>query len=149
MTAARTCGACQACCTVLGVKPLDKPAFQRCAHQCAKGCGIYETRPDPCRLYACGWVEGFGQRRDRPDRLGVILDRIAPSAEVQQLAAAGDPAALERVKQAQRTVRAREVRPGAFALPRARRIMEGLHRGGQLVHLVPFAGRALPVGRPL
>lgn len=145
----RTCGACSACCFVLGVKPIDKPPFQRCEHACEKGCGIYEQRPAPCANYRCGWLEGFGDRRDRPDRLGVIVDRLAPSAEVQARAEAGDKTAIEQVEQAKRTVRAREARRGALVEPRVRRHLEALHRDGQLVVLVPFAGRKLPVGRPL
>lgn len=145
----RSCGACSACCFVLGVQPLNKPAFQRCAHACEKGCGIYETRPEPCRLYRCGWLEGFGERRDRPDRLGVILDRIAPPAELQARAAAGDVDAIAKCEHAKRTIRAREVRPGALGVARVKRFLEGLHRRGHLVALVPFAGRRLPVGKPL
>lgn len=147
--ATRSCGACQACCVVLGVKPIEKQPYHRCEHQSAKGCGIYETRPDPCKLYRCGWLEGLGERRDRPDRLGIIIDRIAPAEAVQARAAAGEAHAVAQVASASKTVRAREVGRGALAEPRAKRLVEALHRAGMLVVLVPFAGRKLPVGRPL
>lgn len=149
MTSERSCGACTACCFALGVKPLKKPPFQRCEHQCAAGCGIYAERPGPCRAYRCAWIEDLGERRDRPDRLGVIFDRMAPGAETLQLADAGDAAAQTRVLQATKTVRARELRPGALGAKHARAVVERLHREGLLVVLVPFMGRRLPVGEPL
>lgn len=146
----RECGACDSCCMVLGVKPLEKPAYQRCSNQVTGGgCGIYENRPDPCRLYRCAWLEGFGEERDRPDRLGVVLDRMAPKAELQARADAGDPEAKAAVDVAARSVRAREVKRGAFAHRRVKRYLEGLKRRGMDVFLVPFAGRRLPVGKPL
>lgn len=149
---ARECGACDACCMVLGVKPLGKPAYQRCSNQVSGGgCGIYETRPDPCRLYRCAWIEGVAwlEGRDRPDRLGLILDRMAPAAAVLERAAAGDADAQAAVDAAARSVRAREVKRGAFGHRRVKRFLEGLKRAGMDVFLVPFAGRRLPVGKPL
>lgn len=133
----------------MGVKPLEKPAFQACPHQATQGCGVYEARPAPCRLYRCAWVDGLGLRRDRPDRLGVILDRMAPAASVMELAVAGDAKARAQVQQAEKTVRARETRRGAFGEARVRRVLEALHRSGILVVLVPYMGRSLPVGSPL
>lgn len=31
-------------------------------------------RPTACQLYACLWLNGFGDDSYRPDRLGVVLD---------------------------------------------------------------------------
>ncbi|HYE92708.1 MAG TPA: hypothetical protein VEA38_16885 [Terriglobales bacterium] len=151
MTAeARTCGDCDACCLILGVKSLEKPPHQRCEHQCEKGCGIYESRPDPCRNYRCSWLDGqIGIRRDRPDRLGVIFDAMAPNPVVQARAEAGETEAIALVEKARRTVRAREVSHGAFGRERVKRWLRELHGLGVTVQLIPFAGRKLPVGRPI
>lgn len=145
----RSCGSCSACCFALGVRQIDKPVFTRCSHACAAGCAIYETRPDPCRVYRCAWLDGFGERRDRPDRLGVILDVVAPPADVRELARMGDTRAQAVVDQAARTIHAREVRRGALSDPRVKRRLEGFTRAGRLVVLKPFMGRALPTGKPL
>lgn len=72
----RSCGECRACCTVLGVRELEKPNYQRCDHECAKGCAIYASRPQTCRDYYCMWAQGLieGDERRRPDKLGVVFD---------------------------------------------------------------------------
>lgn len=70
----RTCGGCQACCHRFPIKELGKPAQGPCAHQCAAGCGIHETKPAECARYRCLWLMGFGSAGDRPDKLGVIFD---------------------------------------------------------------------------
>lgn len=72
----RSCGDCQACCTVVGVQELDKPHWTRCQHQCDIGCAIYPDRPRTCRGYSCLWAAGLleGGEERRPDRLGIILD---------------------------------------------------------------------------
>jgi hypothetical protein len=56
----RECGDCSLCCKVLDidVPELQKPPGAWCQH-CSPGrggCGIYETRPDICRGFACGWL---------------------------------------------------------------------------------------------
>jgi hypothetical protein len=71
----RECGACTACCTVLGVTELHKPVNVECAHACEAGCSIYDDRPRTCRDWSCDWKNGLVPGEDlRPDRLGVILD---------------------------------------------------------------------------
>jgi Fe-S-cluster containining protein len=52
-------------------------AFTDCSHQCASGCGEYESRPVGCRHYTCAWIDGWGDDRDRPDRLGLLFE-VAP-----------------------------------------------------------------------
>lgn len=145
----RACGDCAACCMVLGVRELDKPACQRCDHQVAKGCGVYAERPSSCRVYRCAWLDGLGERRDRPDRLGVVLDQAAPSLEIQERAKAGEVEAVVSVEAARSTLHVREVRPGAFNSQRVKSGLSRLHADGFHLRLVPFGGRALPVGRPL
>jgi len=68
------CGGCTACCTILGVKSLNKLDFSPCAHCTGEGCGIYSTRPKECHTYQCLWLIGNGMPEHRPDRLGVILE---------------------------------------------------------------------------
>ena len=78
----RACGECTLCCIVPAI---DTPDFQKlpastCRH-CDKGCNIYETRPQTCRSYYCGWrwLEIFPDDW-RPDQSGVFaqLDNDIP-----------------------------------------------------------------------
>jgi hypothetical protein len=72
----RICGACTACCTVMGVVELNKANYQPCSHECGK-CGIYKSRPSACRTWSCGWLLGVieGDERRRPDQLGLLFNR--------------------------------------------------------------------------
>ncbi len=80
--AARTCGPCSLCCTVLRVDELKKLGGVDCVHQRAEGgCGIHPTRPDICRAYSCLWLGGGLGDDDRPDRLGAVLDVVARGGE--------------------------------------------------------------------
>jgi Fe-S-cluster containining protein len=73
--AARSCGTCSLCCTVLRVDELGKRAGEDCTHQCGeKGCGIYEIRPEICRGYRCLWRQGGLEDDERPDVTGGIVD---------------------------------------------------------------------------
>ena len=54
---ARECGECTLCCKLMGIDSLDKPAGVWCAHcRPARGCGIYEGRPQECRNFICGYL---------------------------------------------------------------------------------------------
>lgn len=62
-----SCGDCTLCCKVMAVEEIEKPADQWCVH-CLKGhagCGIYETRPQPCRDFECFWLQS--QHRTGPN----------------------------------------------------------------------------------
>jgi len=60
-----SCGGCTACCKVMKVRELDKPANTWCRHcTIGVGCGIYATRPESCRVYECVWLQS--QRGGRP-----------------------------------------------------------------------------------
>ena len=49
-----TCGACNLCCKLMEVNELAKPAGTWCAHVIRHGgCGIYESRPNACRVFRC------------------------------------------------------------------------------------------------
>jgi Fe-S-cluster containining protein len=78
----RTCGNCQVCCTVYGIRELDKPTSTRCRHLYEHGCNIYPLRPDECRRFRCGWLLGFGGDNDRPDASGFVVSAIRNGDEV-------------------------------------------------------------------
>lgn len=74
--APRDCGGCNVCCTAMHVRPLNKPAGERCPQQTEAGCGMYETRPSACREWYCMWVRDPGKLfadEHRPDKLGVFF----------------------------------------------------------------------------
>lgn len=76
LVAGRECGECTLCCIIPGI---DKPDLQKlpksvCRH-CDKGCAIYETRPEVCREYYCGWRKLEMVPDDwRPDKCGVFVE---------------------------------------------------------------------------
>lgn len=50
----RSCDGCTLCCKLAEVKALSKPMGVWCAHcEIGKGCSIYETRPNECRVFYC------------------------------------------------------------------------------------------------
>ena len=73
----RKCGCCNVCCVV---PKIDEPALQklpgcRCANALPNGaCAIYETRPETCRSFLCGWrLLSWVDERLRPDQSGVFI----------------------------------------------------------------------------
>jgi hypothetical protein len=53
----RSCGTCTMCCKLLAIDVLDKPRgvwCSKCDHK--RGCTVYETRPEPCRGFYCGYL---------------------------------------------------------------------------------------------
>ena len=75
MHTARSCGACSACCTLLEVPALEKPASEPCPYLAGSGCGRYSTRPEACQKFHCVWLLGpsWLHDDDRPDLLGVLV----------------------------------------------------------------------------
>ena len=73
----RSCGGCTACCTVMAVSSIGKPAGTPCVHECAEGCAIYERRPEQCRSdFFCLWMrdqKDLLRDSDRPDRIGIVF----------------------------------------------------------------------------
>ena len=107
--ASRQCGSCSACCHVLRVDELRKPAGRDCVHQLREGgCGIHAARPAVCRGYECLWLQGGLEDDERPDRTGGIVDLEARGTGVQ--------------------LGIREIRPGAFDGSRALRAIADRHR---------------------
>lgn len=72
----RTCGACSACCTHLGIDTPEftKPQGMPCQHLGSRGCSIYERRPTTCRTWHCLWrhIPNLPVAA-RPDLCGAIL----------------------------------------------------------------------------
>jgi Fe-S-cluster containining protein len=86
--AARACGSCSLCCTILRVDELGKRAGVDCIHQrrgpgVLAGCAIHEMRPPICRGYRCLWLQGGLEDDERPDRTGGIVDLEATGAGVR------------------------------------------------------------------
>lgn len=71
----KSCGACNLCCKVLAIAPLEKPAGQWCAHAVmGKGCAIHGQHPEVCQVFQCGWLtyEALGEEW-RPSKCGFVL----------------------------------------------------------------------------
>jgi hypothetical protein len=78
LIAGRVCGECTQCCTWVAIRDpqLRKLAGETCTHCIsAKGCGIYERRPAPCREFHCAW-RALPQLGDewRPDRSEILIE---------------------------------------------------------------------------
>ena len=53
----RSCGTCTMCCKLLDIDVLEKPRGVWCQHCNPKaGCTAYETRPQACRGFYCGYL---------------------------------------------------------------------------------------------
>jgi hypothetical protein len=100
VSAARSCGECTLCCTLLRVDELRKLGGTACrqlrAPPAAPGCGIHATRPGICRAYACLWLSGGLGEEDRPDRLGAVLDLATEGAVTRLRVHEASPGAYER-----------------------------------------------------
>ncbi len=65
------CGTCSMCCKLIEINDLmlHKEANTWCKHCIKPGCGIYDARPDPCKLYACVYLQSQSETRPLPERL--------------------------------------------------------------------------------
>lgn len=81
----RTCGTCTQCCKTMFVPEIAKPSGANCTHCVARtGCGIYETRPDSCRQFACLWLLLPDMpHRLRPDQTKVVFYKTAQRVVAQ------------------------------------------------------------------
>lgn len=73
----RECGDCTVCCIVPAIdRPeLQKPPGAVCRNCQGGACAIYETRPQVCRTYYCGWRRLAMLGEDwRPDKSGVLIE---------------------------------------------------------------------------
>jgi Fe-S-cluster containining protein len=100
VAAARSCGPCTLCCTLLRVDELRKlggtPCRELRAAPAAPGCAIHATRPAICRAYACLWLSGGLEEDDRPDRLGAVLDVATEGGVTRLRVHEAAPGAYER-----------------------------------------------------
>lgn len=102
----RACGECTACCYSKGVIELDKAGGVDCVHTTKTGCGIYESRPESCKLYTCFWLEGYLEDSERPDKAGFTFDlaRAARTGDFVHTVSPAypdafkDPSVLYRIK---------------------------------------------------
>ena len=94
--AERSCGDCTLCCTVLRVDALRKLGGVACAAVSARGCTIYERRPQICRGYRCLWLQGKLDIEDRPDRLGAVLDVVVEAGAARLAIREATRGAFER-----------------------------------------------------
>ena len=74
----RECGSCNVCCVALTINEpqlLQKVQGIRCKHNQADNlCAIYDSRPDTCRTFFCGFRQLRWVRDTlRPDRSGVLV----------------------------------------------------------------------------
>jgi hypothetical protein len=71
----RSCGTCMLCCKVFRIEEAGTEAGEWCQH-CVpgKGCKIYETRPEPCRVFFCQWMfqPGLGPEW-KPEKSKIVL----------------------------------------------------------------------------
>jgi len=71
----RECGECQVCCIVptIDAPDIQKDCGSSCRNSLQGGCGIYETRPEVCRIFYCGWRRSGDFPDDwRPDQSGIF-----------------------------------------------------------------------------
>lgn len=118
----RQCGHCTACCTVLEVSELSKPAGVKCLHvgqdeNLDHGCLIHHIRPDGCRKWNCAWRMGTGSLTDRPDISGIVLDVTRGNARFPALVA-------------------REAWPDTFEGPEGQGLLKRLVEDGNMVILI-------------
>jgi hypothetical protein len=89
----RSCGRCSLCCRLLHVIELNKPAGRWCEH-CRPGkggCSIYDTRPQICRTYACGWLMSATVSDEWYPLLSHMILSLAPFNGVNTMTVTVDP----------------------------------------------------------
>ncbi len=76
LQAGRKCGGCTACCRMYISDSLTPNLKSACKYVQHRGCPLYGqiARPSPCPQYSCGWLRGYGNERNRPDRTGVYFE---------------------------------------------------------------------------
>lgn len=123
----RPCNGCSTCCSVLGVRPLNKDPFVRCEHIVDAGCGIYGTaaRPKICGEFYCLWQHQLGTEEDRPDKLGAVFSKTNGPTEFT----------------GQYEIMVWEAVPDALSNPRVVALAQGFADRGFLVIAHVFGGK--------
>ena len=73
------------------MEAISKPINTRCKHVCEDGCAIYDTRPQTCAEFECGYLQVGDDVPEslRPDRCGIIFikrtDRIFSGALMPEI----------------------------------------------------------------
>ena len=93
LVAGRSCAGCTLCCKLLRIPELQKPQGKWCTHcEPRRGCTAYETRPQSCREFFCGYLtsqslsDAWAPTRSRIVLMGVeggiaaVVDRDRPDA---------------------------------------------------------------------
>jgi len=82
----RQCGECTACCTIVPVAELGKPANTKCRYEFFKGCRVHGSAkmPTGCRFWSCRWLTGDDTADlRRPDRAHYVIDIMADFVTVR------------------------------------------------------------------
>lgn len=116
----RECGECTACCEVMIVPELQKPANNKCVYA-NNGCSMYEHRPPTCRDWNCLWVQGRFGNKERPDKTKFV-SWIMPSSQSAQW---GHP-----------VVAIREIKEGSSVVPAGDRAIKKLTGSGASVIVI-------------
>lgn len=75
----RTCGDCGQCCRLRPVVALRKAENVRCMWRSFRdGCRVFGKieRPEVCASWNCGWLAGWFEKGQRPDRSGYVVDPV-------------------------------------------------------------------------
>jgi len=80
----RSCQGCTMCCKLMEVDALGKPRGAWCGHCDQKrGCTIYETRPDACRIFYCGYLRiPMLDERWKPSKAKFLVNYESPSNRI-------------------------------------------------------------------
>ena len=60
----------------MSIAAIDKAECSPCPHLQGSDdgcCSIYQGRPNSCREFSCGWLQGAYGPFDRPDKTGIII----------------------------------------------------------------------------
>jgi len=92
-----SCGDCDACCKIFTVDEVDSPKGEYCKY-CDKGCLIYETRPDVCKEFKCGYLVGGWEIELRPDNCGVMIRNSSEGYQALRFKDEVNPVILDQIK---------------------------------------------------
>lgn len=71
----KECGKCGMCCYTSDIIELNKKHYTWCKYFKDK-CEIYDTRPLSCKSFACYWLNSDLSEDLRPDKCGVMFERV-------------------------------------------------------------------------
>ena len=80
----RQCGECTLCCTLMRVPEPFSAEGVTCQH-CDVGCMIHSTRPETCRTWDCGWLQGDMGEEMRPDKSHVVIEKFSEKVVIAMI----------------------------------------------------------------